>query len=385
MDHAATSPLRQVAKDAIMDSWDLLNPGGQYASGRDARKAVEEARETIARLLGAEPIEVIFTASGTEADNLAVQGLYAERAQEKSSSHRVIVGSVEHPAVLEPAKASGTDPSSPGPEADVIEVPVDSSGHYRTDFLADVLTDGPAALMALQWANNETGALQPVDEIASLAAEHNVPWHADAVQAVGHVPVDFHSSGATTIAASAHKFGGPRSTGLLLCGRATNLHKILRGGGQERSIRPGTLNVAGAVGTAAALSEACHEMEAERARLSGLRDRLLSFISREIPDSLIHTAEPALPGHVHVSFPGAEGDSLIMLLDQAGFDASTGSACAAGVNRVSHVVMAIGVESVAARGTLRFTLGRTTSEKDVAALEAVLPKIVEQARAAGMA
>lgn len=385
MDHAATSPLRQVAKDAIMDSWDLLNPGGQYASGRDARKAVEEARETIARLLGAEPIEVIFTASGTEADNLAVQGLYAERAQEKSSPHRVIVGSVEHPAVLEPAKASGTDPSSPGPEADVIEVPVDSSGHYRTDFLADVLTDGPAALMALQWANNETGALQPVDEIASLAAEHNVPWHADAVQAVGHVPVDFHSSGATTIAASAHKFGGPRSTGLLLCGRATNLHKILRGGGQERSIRPGTLNVAGAVGTAAALSEACHEMEAERARLSGLRDRLLSFISREIPDSLIHTAEPALPGHVHVSFPGAEGDSLIMLLDQAGFDASTGSACAAGVNRVSHVVMAIGVESVAARGTLRFTLGRTTSEKDVAALEAVLPKIVEQARVAGMA
>ncbi|WP_337448157.1 cysteine desulfurase family protein [Corynebacterium pseudokroppenstedtii] len=385
MDHAATSPLRQVAKDAIMDSWDLLNPGGQYASGRDARKAVEEARETIARLLGAEPIEVIFTASGTEADNLAVQGLYAERAQEKSSPHRVIVGSVEHPAVLEPAKALGTDPSSPGPEADVIEVPVDSSGHYRTDFLADVLADGPATIMALQWANNETGALQPVDEIASLAAEHNVPWHADAVQAVGHVPMNFHSSGATTIAASAHKFGGPRSTGLLLCGRATNLHKILRGGGQERSVRPGTLNVAGAVGTAVALTEACHDMEAERARLSGLRDRLLSFISREIPDSLIHTAEPALPGHVHVSFPGAEGDSLIMLLDQAGFDASTGSACAAGVNRVSHVVMAIGVEPVAARGTLRFTLGRTTSEKDVAALEAVLPKIVEQARAAGMA
>ena len=385
MDHAATSPLRQVAKDAIMDSWDLLNPGGQYASGRDARKAVEEARETIARLLGAEPIEVIFTASGTEADNLAVQGLYAERAHENSSPHRVIVGSVEHPAVLEPAKALGTDPSSPGPEADVIEVPVDSSGHYPTDFLADDLTDGPATLMALQWANNETGALQPVDAIASLAAEHNVPWHADAVQAVGHVPVDFHSSGATTIAASAHKFGGPRSTGLLLCGRATNLHKILRGGGQERSIRPGTLNVAGAAGTAAALTEACREMEAERARLSGLRDRLLSFIKREIPDSLIHTADPALPGHVHVSFPGAEGDSLIMLLDQAGFDASTGSACAAGVNRVSHVVMAIGVEPVAARGTLRFTLGRPTSEDDVAALEAVLPKIVEQARAAGMA
>ena len=163
MDHAATSPLRQVAKDAIMDSWDLLNPGGQYASGRDARKAVEEARETIARLLGAEPIEVIFTASGTEADNLAVQGLYAERAHENSSPHRVIVGSVEHPAVLEPAKALGTDPFSPGPEADVIEVPVDSSGHYRNDFLADVLTDGPATLMALQWANNETGALQPVD------------------------------------------------------------------------------------------------------------------------------------------------------------------------------------------------------------------------------
>ena len=397
MDHAATSPLRQVAKDAIMDSWDLLNPGGQYASGRDARKAVEEARETIARLLGAEPIEVIFTASGTEADNLAVQGLYAERAHESedtqepgrghrtASSHRVIVGSVEHPAVLEPAKALGADPSSPGPKADVIEVPVDASGHYRTDFLADVLADGPAALMALQWANNETGALQPVDAVASLAAEHDVPWHADAVQAVGHVPVNFHSSGATTIAASAHKFGGPRSTGLLLCGRATNLHKILRGGGQERSIRPGTLNVAGAVGTAAALTEACYEMETERARISRLRDRLLSFISREIPDSLIHTAEPALPGHVHVSFPGAEGDSLLMLLDQAGFDASTGSACAAGVNRVSHVVMAIGVEPVAARGTLRFTLGRTTSDNDVAAVEAVLSKIVEQARAAGMA
>ncbi|MEJ4112227.1 cysteine desulfurase family protein [Corynebacterium kroppenstedtii] len=389
MDHAATTPLRQVAKDAMMDSWDLVNPGGQYASGREARKAIEEARETVANLLGAEPIEVIFTGSGTEADNLAVQGLYTERTRglREIAAHRrrILVGSVEHPAVMEPAKALAADPESPGPDAEVVEIPVDSSGHYDTNALADALVDGSPALVALQWANNETGALQPVDAIASLARDNDVPWHVDAVQAVGHVPVDFHASGATTLAASAHKFGGPRSTGMLLCGRATKLYTLLRGGGQERSLRPGTPNVAGAVGTAAALAEACAEMDAERRRLTHLRDRIVSFMEATIPDVTVHTAEPALPGHVHVSVAGAEGDSLIMLLDQAGFDASTGSACAAGVNRVSHVVLALGVDPTVARGTLRFTLGCTTTESDIAALEAVLPRIVDQARAAGMA
>lgn len=370
LDHAATTPVRQVAADAWVEHSGAMNPGGQYASGRAARRVLDDARELIAGLLGADPVEVIFTASGTEADNLAVTGLH--RA---SSLERVVSTPIEHPAVLEPVKALGLS----GAEVELL--PVGPDGRV-SDLRA---LDTPAAVACCMWANNETGAIQPIDEVIARATAVGTPVHVDAVQVVGHLPVDFRALGATTLAASAHKFGGPRGAGLLLARRSPAPAPVLHGGGQERGIRPGTLDVASAAATAAALEEAVGEISAETARLSGLRDRLRAGILSRVDGVMVHTTGPALPGHLHLSFPGAEGDSLIMLLDAAGVEASTGSACASGVNRASHVLLAQGVSEHDTRGAVRFTLGRTTTEADIEKVLSVIPDVVARARLAGMA
>lgn len=358
-DHAATTPIRQVAVDAWAEHAHLLNPASQYGSGRAANAVLSEARETIAELLGADPIEVIFTGSGTEADNLAVQGLF-----HASSSARVISTGIEHPAVREAVEKL--------PGADVELLPVSVSGHVEpTEIL-----DQPAALATCMWANNETGAVQPVEDIAACAAAAGTPVHVDAVQVVGHIPVDFHAHEFSTLAASAHKFGGPRGVGLLLARRSPKLEPVIHGGGQERGIRPGTVDAASAIATAAALKEAVGEMESERERVSALRDRLISGVAAEISTARVTTTEPALPGHAHFTFPGANGDAMIMLLDGLGIEASTGSACNSGVNQPSHVLEAMGVGS---DGALRFTLGRTTTREDVDAVVAALPEVIERA------
>ncbi len=371
LDHAATSPMRQGAVDAWVEHAGMLNPGGQYGSGRAARRVLDDAREEIAALLGADPVEVIFTASGTEADNLAVTGLYGV-----SPLERVLSTPIEHPAVLEPVKALGRTGAS------LELLPVGSDGR-----VADLSAlDEPAAVACCMWANNETGALQPVEQVVARAAAAGTPVHVDAVQVVGHRAVDFHDLGATTLAASAHKFGGPRSGGLLLARRSPAPAPVLHGGGQERGIRPGTLDVATAAATAAALREAVAEMAGEERRLAALRDRLRAGILARVGDVVVHSpASDVLAGHLHVSFPGAEGDSLIMLLDAAGIEASTGSACASGVNRASHVLLAMGVDEATTRGAVRFTLGRTSTEEDVDAVLAVIGETVERARLAGMA
>lgn len=369
-DHAATTPMRQVAVDTWMEHARALNPGGQYGSGRRARSVLDDARETIADLLGCEPVEVIFTASGTESDNLAVQGLYA--ASERT---RVISTPIEHPAVMEPVEAL----TARGAQVELL--PVDASGRVR-----DLsLLGEPAALATMMWANNETGAIQPLAEFITAAQATGTPTHVDAVQAVGHLPVDFQALGATTLAGSAHKFGGPRGVGLLLARRSPAPSAVLHGGGQERGIRPGTVDVAGAAATAAALREAVAEIEAEIPRLQELRDRLRAGILATVDNVIVHTSEPALPGHLHLAFPGAEGDSLIMLFDTLGIEASTGSACAAGVNRASHVLLAMGVTEADARGAIRFTLGRTTTAADVDAVLARVAEVADRARLAGLA
>lgn len=311
---------------------------------------VSQAKEDIAALLDCEPIEVIFTASGTEADNLALRGLYR--------SGTVLASPIEHPAVAEVLK---TLPTRYLPVVDGAVVP---------DYQGE-------SLITCMLANNETGALQPVDKLAS----YGVPLHVDAVQAVGHIPVSFRGLGATTLAFSAHKFGGPR-VGVLLARRSPALTPLLLGGGQQRGIRPGTIDVAGAVATAAALKEACAEMATEQVRLAELRDRLLGRL-REL-GAVVHTPAASLPGHAHVSIPGALGDSLIMLLDMHGIAASTGSACSSGVNRASETLLAMGVPTDVARSALRFTLGYTTTEADVDHLIGVLPEVIAQAQAAGM-
>ena len=367
-DHAATTPMRQVAIEAWAEHAHLLNPGGQYASGRAANAALAQARETVAEILGADPVEVIFTASGTEADNLALRGFASEPGA------RVVSTPIEHPAVRETV----ADLEKRG--ADVDMLPVGTDGVVRE---MEAL-DEPAAVATCMWANNETGAIQPVDDIVARANQAGTPVHVDAVQVVGHLPVDFHALGATTLAASAHKFGGPRGAGILLAKRSPAPSAVLTGGGQQRGIRPGTVDVATAAATAAALKEAASEMDTEAIRLTQLRDDLVDGILSTIPDAratvLGRDSVDVLPGHAHLLFPGANGDAMIMLLDSLGIEASTGSACNNGVNQRSHVLEAMGLPDDHVDGALRFTLGRTTTEGDVQFLLGRLPEVIGRAR-----
>ncbi|CAB0748573.1 cysteine desulfurase [Corynebacterium diphtheriae] len=372
-DHAATTPIRETARAAWLEYAGMANPASQYASGRAARSVLDTAREQIAQLLGCEPIEVIFTASGTESDNIGVHGLW--KAHQGQVPNRIVTTAIEHPGVLETVKALEAD------GADVDYLPVDSHGT-----IANVeALNTPAAVAAVMWANNETGAIQPIEKVIAAAKKVDTPVHVDAVQVVGHQHINFDELGATTLAASAHKFGGPRGVGLLLARRSPAPQPVMFGGGQERSIRSGTVDVAGAAATAAALAEAVNEVDEETTRLRYLVNKLRDHVVATIDNTVVHTPRHSLPGHLHLSFPGAEGDSLIMLLDSLGLEASTGSACSNGVNRASHVLLAMGVSESTARSAVRFTLGATTTEEDVDTLIAQLPDVVARARLAGMA
>lgn len=361
------------------------NPSSLHAAGRAARRVVEEARETAAAALGARPSEVVWTSGGTEADNLAVKGLFWARRTQDPSRRRILVSAVEHHAVLDPAFWMAEHAG-----AELVLLPVDADGVVDVAALREELEEnGPqAALLSVMWANNEVGALQPLDDVVALARRHGVPVHADAVQAVGQVPVDFAASGLDAMTVSGHKVGGPGGVGALLARRGLDLTPVLHGGGQERGVRSGTLAAPLLASFAAALDEAVRERPAHAARVGALRDRLVAGVRAAVPDAVLRGPADAarrLPANAHFTFPGCEGDSLLYLLDSAGVEASTGSACQAGVPRPSHVLLAMGVDEDDARGALRFTLGHTSTEADVAALHAALPGVVERARAAGLA
>ncbi|MDO4631981.1 MAG: cysteine desulfurase family protein [Corynebacterium sp.] len=372
-DHAATTFMRPCAREAWLNASTLLNPAGQYQLGRKARSVLEDARETVATLLGCEPIEVIFTASGTESDNIALVGLWQAR---RAAHNRVVTTTIEHSAVYETAQYL----KSQGAHLDILPVTGEGIVHDPDNFLGE-----PAAVVSCMWANNETGAIQPIPEIVAKAQATGSPVHVDAVQAVGKLPINFHESGITTLAASGHKFGGPRGVGILLARRSPAPEPLFHGGGQERGLRSGTVDVAGAAGLAAALQEAHADMEAEMARVAKLKTQLISAVTANIPGAVINTPTQSLPTHLNVSFPGAEGDSLIMLLDAAGIAASTGSACANGVNRASRILLAQRVAEKLARGTLRLTMGYTTTQEDVDHVIQHLAKAVDMAQRAGMA
>ncbi|CCE55913.1 cysteine desulfurase family protein [Corynebacterium casei] len=369
-DYAATQPMRQSAIDAWVAASGMLNAGAQYTSGRKSRSVLDDARETVAELLGCEPIEVVFTASGTEADNIAIQGLFHASTNEAGAG-RIISSPIEHSAVRDTVARLEEQHG-----ATVDLMPVARDGHI-SDLTA---LDTPAAVATSMWANNETGAIQPVEDIVARAAAAGTPVHVDAVQVVGKLPINFHELGAATLAASAHKFGGPRGIGLLLAKRTPAPRPLMLGGGQERGIRPGTNDVAGASGLAAALKESLEQLEKESNHIRSLRDALRDGIVNTVDDVVVNTTEPSLDSHLHVSFPGTDGDSLILLLDQRGIEAATGSACHAGVNRMSHVLEAMGVSDDQGRGSLRFTLGRLTTKEDVKQLLAVLPEVITLAR-----
>ena len=364
LDHAATTPMRQSAIDAWVEHAGALNAGSQHAAGRKANAVLADARERIAAALGADPVEVVFTGSGTEANNIGVRGLH-----DASGGGRVVSTPIEHSAVLEVVKSLGQTEWLPVGRDGVV-----------SDLSA---LDTPAAVAAVMWANNETGAIQPVHEVVARAEAAGTPVHVDAVQAVGHIPVDFHELGAATLASSAHKFGGPRGMGLLLARRSPAPKPVILGGGQERGIRSGTVDVASAAATAAALEEAVAEMGQEQQRIAGLRDAVIAGVKEAVPEVIVAKHEPCLPGHAHFMFPGANADALIMLLDAQGIQVSAGSACASGVLRMSHVLEAMGFSEREAMGALRVTVGRTNTREDVEKFLAAIPEVVERARAAG--
>lgn len=386
LDHAATTPLRASARAAWLEQSERGgNPSSLHTSGRAARAVVEESREEIAGALGARPSEVVFTSGGTEADNLAIKGTYAARRHSADAS-RLVVSGIEHHAVLDPvehlAKRAG---------ADVTWLEPDRCGHIAADDLRAALAPGAGgtpALVSVMWANNEVGTVQPVADLAAVAREAGVPFHTDAVQAVGQLPVDFAASGADLMTVSAHKVGGPVGVGALLARRDAKMVPLVHGGGQERQVRSGTLDAAGIRAFAVALTEAVAERETSAARLTALRDRLVTGalgLGLGVTVSGCWTAgdmRDRLPGNAHLLVPGCEGDSLLYLLDAAGVECSTGSACQAGVPQPSHVLLAMGYAEAEARGALRLSLGHTSTEADVDAFLAALPAVVERARRA---
>ena len=391
LDHAATTDVLPAAIDAMVEQMrNGGNPSSLHAVGRDARATVEYARERIARAIGADPAEVIFTSGGTEADNLAVKGIYWKRREEDPQRTRILVSSIEHHAVEETCewleKAEG---------AQLEWIPVDEHGSVNPQTVRELIEKNPedVALVTVMWANNEVGTVEPIPEIAAIAAEYGIPVHSDAVQAFGAIPIDFHASKVATLAISGHKIGGPMGIGALVATRAVQMTPVLHGGGQERSVRSGTIDAPAITGFAEAAVHSVQYLDKESARIAALRNELIAAISALIPQAHLSGENPLteeypgqkrLPGNAHFTFENAEGDTLLFLLDMQGISSSTGSACNAGVTRPSHVLMAIGMGEDTARSAQRFTLGHSTTGADIARLIAALPAAYEQAAKAGL-
>jgi cysteine desulfurase len=390
LDHAATTPMLPEVLAAMTEQLGRVgNASSLHASGRAARRAAEQSRERLAEALGARPSEVLFTGGGTESDNLAVKGLFWARRDADSRRRRVVVSPAEHHAVLDSvewlAKHDG---------ADITWLRVEPNGRVTPESLAEALGDGSdVAVASVMWANNEIGSVSDIAALAVAAHEVGVPLHTDAVQAVGQVPVDFGASGVDALTMTGHKLGGPMGAGALLLRRDADCTPLLHGGGQERDVRSGTLDVAAIVGLAVATSSAVSSRPERAARLAELRDRLVAGVLEQVPDAQLNgpvlqdrigSGPGRLPGNAHLSFPGAEGDALLMLLDARGVECSTGSACSAGVARPSHVLLATGADADRARSSLRFTLGHTSGDGDVDAVLDVIGPVVERARRAGL-
>ncbi|MQY12132.1 IscS-like cysteine desulfurase [Streptomyces sp. RB5] len=382
-DHAATTPMLPEAVEAMTAQLTVTgNASSLHAAGRRARRTVEEGREKLAAALGARPSEVVFTGGGTESDNLAVKGLYWARHDADPRRVRVLASPVEHHAVLDAVQWLADHAG-----ATVEWLAVDAYGRVLPEVLRAAIErePGDVALVTVMWANNETGTVMPVAGLAAVAAEHGIPMHADAVQAVGQLDVDFGASGLAAMTVTGHKIGGPYGIGALLLGRDYAPVPLLHGGGQERDVRSGTLDVP-AIAAFAVAADLAVAGRADFARdVGALRDRVISVVRSVVPDAVLG-GDPVdrLPANAHFAFPGCEGDSLLLLLDAAGVQCSTGSACTAGVAQPSHVLLASGVDPDLARGTLRFSLGHTSTKAEVDALEAALGPAVERARAAGL-
>jgi cysteine desulfurase len=383
LDHAATSLMLPEALAAMTEELSQLgNPSSLHNAGRRARRVVEESREQIAEAYGARPSEVVFTSGGTEADNLAVKGLFWARRAADPVRNRLLVTPTEHHAVLDSVHWLAAHEG-----ADVDWLPISPTGRLSPASLRAAIDRDPAsvALISVMWANNEVGTVQPIAELAEVAREYQIPFHSDAVQAAGQLSVSLAASGATALTITAHKIGGPVGIGALLLARGTDAVPVLHGGGQERDVRSGTLDAPAIRAFAVAVEIAVERRADEAKRLAALRDDLIAQVLAAVPDALLNGEPPGpgrLPGNAHFSFPGCEGDALLMLLDARDIACSTGSACTAGVAQPSHVLLAMGADEARARASLRFSLGSSTVQADVDALGSVIGEVVERARRA---
>ena len=369
LDYAATTPLRPEALDAMLAA--LSGRWGNASSihrwGREARAALEDARERLAAVIGASAAEIVFTRGGTEADNLAVLGR-AGLGPDAS----IVCSAVEHKAVLQAARASGRAHH---------ELAVDRDGIVGLDELREIVRTRPPAVVSVVWANNEVGVIQPVDEIAAVCAEAGVAFHSDAVQALGKLRVRVDELPVALLAFSAHKLGGPKGVGALYVRRGTRLAPLMHGGGQERGLRPGTEDVAGAAAFAAAAEAAEAERQVVMARIGGLRDRLEAGLCARVPGLVVNAATaPRLPTISNVSVPGADPEMLLMALDLEGTAVSSGSACSSGAVTPSHVLTAMGLAPELAGPSVRFSLGRDTTEAEIDRVLEVFPAVAERVR-----
>jgi len=386
LDHAATTPMLPEAIAATAQAMGTVgNAASLHGSGRAARRRVEESREVVAQLLGARPSEVILTGGGTESDNLAIKGIFWARRASNPQRRRLLISAVEHHAVIDAAQWLVEHEG-----AEVSWLPVDALGRVHPETLRAALAEhgDTAALVSIMWVNNEVGTITAVGELAEIAHSYGVPMHTDAVQAVGQLAVNFAASGVDALTVTGHKFGGPFGVGALLLGREVDCVPLLHGGGHERDVRSGSPDAVALVGLAAAARVVDDTLGSRAARLASLRDQLIAGVLDVVPDAVLNgDPDPAgrLPGNAHFTFPGCEGDSLLMLLDARGIECSTGSACTSGVAQPSHVLIAMGADPRAARGSLRLSLGHTSSMRDVTALLEVIGPVVDRARAALLA
>ena len=384
LDYAATSPLRDEVLSVFTDHLKVIgNPSSVHSSGQAVRRSLEEAREVIAAAVGAHRSEIIFTSGGTESNNLAIKGLYWQRQKDSQGRNIVISAGTEHHAVIDPIEWLV---KHEGAEAKWLEVSHD--GEINLSALEEFvrLNHERISLISLMWANNEIGVINDIAAIAEIAARYQIPLHSDAVAAFGHTQVNFAQSGLATMSISAHKVGGPVGIGALVVARAAKLEAIAHGGGQERGIRSGTLNAAGAQAFALAAKLAAEELDSELTRIASLRDDLISRVLEIDPTAKLTGATlPRLANNAHFVFRGCSGDSLLFLLDQAGVCVSVGSACQAGINSASHVLLAMGRDEIDAWGCLRMTLGHESTQADVDAFIAALPAAIAGARKAGLA
>ena len=383
LDYAATTPLRKEVFDCYVGFLQQLgNPSSVHSSGQKVRRALEEARESLARSVDCNRNEVIFTSGGTESDNLAIKGLYWQRKAEEPQRNIIISAGTEHHAVIDPIEWLEKHDG-----AEIIWLPVDSEGVIDLDFLATFLTEKAdlVAVITLMWANNETGVITDIPRVVAIANQYGIPVHSDAIAAFGHLPLSFKDSGLAAMSLSAHKIGGPVGAGALLVSRATKLVSLVHGGGQERGMRSGTMNAPVAKAFALAAEIAVSELDAEMQRLAKLRDYLVSEVQSIAPVAK-HTGSKAqrMPHNAHFTFEGCSGDSLLFLLDQQGICVSTGSACQAGVNSPSHVLVAMGRSERDANGCLRMTLGQESTQEDIDFFLKALPSALEGALKAGL-